>query len=182
MEKQPHLKEELDSSLFQEVILTPLSKAGVVRLEHIKISGKPVRPREGILLESKGGRFLVKRSFFSGRYDGLGQMIEEGDYGITEVQEGAWYIKHAYYSKDGRPKGEYYNINTPVELFPYGARYLDLEVDVVRQVGGEPFIVDREDLALLARDGMIGAKLEKKAVEVAESLMEKLRQGEEGNG
>ncbi len=180
--KQPHLKEELGRTLFRDIILTPLSKAGVVRLEHIKISGTPVRPREGILLESKGERFLIKRSFFSGRYDGLGQTIEEGDYGITEVQEGAWYVKHAYYSKDGRPKGEYYNVNTPVEVFPYGARYLDLEVDVVRPVGGEPFIVDREDLALLARDGMIGADLEKKAAKVAEGLVERLKRGEGGNG
>jgi len=127
------------------------------------------------LLEAKGNQILVKRSFSQGRYDGLDLPIEEGDYSLTEVQEGAWYVKHAYYSKGGRLKGEYYNINTPVELYPYGARYLDLEIDVVRRVGGKPSIVDREDLALLAKDGGIGAGLEKKALEVAEGLLEKLK-------
>ena len=173
--KQPQLRKELDRTVFQEAILIPLSKAGVVRLEHIKVSGKPVRPREGILLETKGNQILVKRSFSQGRYDGLDLPIEEGDYSLTEVQEGAWYVKHAYYSKEGRLKGEYYNINTPVELYPYGARYLDLEIDVIRRVGGKPLIVDREDLALLAKDGGIGAGLEKKALEVAEGLLEKLK-------
>ena len=180
--KQPQLRKKLDRTLFQEAILIPLSKAGVVRLEHIKVSGKPVRPREGILLEAKRNQILVKRSFSQGRYDGLDLPIEEGDYGITEVQEGAWHVKHAYYSKEGRLKGEYYNINTPVELYPYGARYLDLEVDVVRRVGGKPSIVDREDLALLAKDGGIGVGLEKKALEVAESLLERLIQEGEKRG
>ena len=175
IEQQPELKSKLQKSIFQEVILLPLSKAGVVRLEHVKISGKPVRPREGILLEAKGLRIRVRRSFFQGRYDGLDLPIEEGDYGLTEAKEGAWYVKHAYYSKEGRLKGEYYNVNTPVELYPYGARYVDLGIDVVRRVGENPIMVDREDLALLAKDGLIGNRLEKKALEVAESLLKKLK-------
>ncbi|HYB19549.1 MAG TPA: DUF402 domain-containing protein [Thermodesulfobacteriota bacterium] len=169
--KQPQLKEDLDRTLFQEIILTPLSKAGVVKLEHIKIAGKPVRPREGILLGAKGTQILIKRSFSQGRYDGLDLPIEEGDYSLTEAQEGAWYVKHAYYSKEGRLKGEYYNVNTPVELYPYGARYVDLEIDVVRRVGERPFLVDRENLAVLTKDGSIGAGLEKKALEVAQNLL-----------
>lgn len=173
--KQPQLREGLDRTLFQEVILIPLSKAGALRLEHIKISGKAVRPREGLLVEAKGNRVLIKRFFSQGRYDGLDLLIREGDYGITEVQEGEWYVKHSYYSKEGRLKGEYYNINTPVELYPQGARYLDLEIDVVRRVGENPFIVDREDLALLVKDGFIGAGLERKALEVSEELLKKLR-------
>ena len=97
---------------------------------------------------------LVKRSFSQGRYDGLNLPIEEGDYGITEVREGSWCVKHSYYSKGGRLRGDYCNINTPLELYPDGARYL--EVDVVRKVGEKPVIVDRKDLAVLARDGSIG--------------------------
>ncbi len=51
---RPQFAWELDRKLFDEEILLPLSKAGVVRLEHVKISGKPVRPREGVLLEARG--------------------------------------------------------------------------------------------------------------------------------
>ncbi len=71
-------------------------------------------------------------------------------------------------------KGEYCNVNTPVELYPYGARYLDLEVDVIRRPGEAPFIVDREELAILAKDGLVGPGLEKKALQVAEGLLKRM--------
>ena len=173
--EHPQFAEELDRQLFEEEILLPLSKAGVVRLEHVKLSGKPVRPREGLLLESSGGRILVKRSFSQfGRYDGLDLPIEPGDYSLVEVREGDWFVKHTYYSKADRLKGEYCNVNSPVELYPYGARYLDLEVDVIRRAGEAPFIVDREELAVLAKDGLIGPGLEKKALEVADGLLKNM--------
>ena len=173
--KRPKSKSNLEKALFQEAILLPLSKADGVRLEHIKIKGKPVRPREGTLVEGKGNRIVIKRSFSQGRYDGLNLPIEGGDYGLTEVQEGAWHLKHTYFSKDGKLKGEYYNINTPVELYAYGARYIDLEIDVVRRAGGIPFIVDREDLALLVKEGKISRQLGKKAVEEAEQIMREMK-------
>ena len=172
---RPQIAWELDRKLFDEEIMLPLSKAGVARLEHVKISGKPVRPREGVLLESEGGRILVKRSFSQhGRYDGLDLPIEPGDYSLVEAREGDWSIKHAYYSQAGVLKGEYCNVNTPVELYPYGARYLDLEVDVIRRPGEAPFIVDREELAILAKDGLVGPGLEKKALQVAEGLLKRM--------
>jgi len=169
--ERPELKSNLEKALFQEAILLPLSKAEGVRLEHIKMKGKAVRPREGVLVEGKGSRIVIKRSFSQGRYDGLNLPIEGGDYGLTEAQEGAWHLKHTYFSKDGKLKGEYYNINTPVELYAYGARYIDLEIDVVRRAGESPFIVDREDLALLVKEGKISRQLEKKAVEAAEQIV-----------
>ncbi len=172
--ERPKLKKALERDTFREAILFPLSKAGAVRLEHLKIRDKPVRPREGILWEAKETRVLIKRVFSRGRYDGLDLPIEEGDYGLTEVQEGAWHVKHSYFSKDGKLKGEYYNINTPVELYPYGARYIDLEMDVVRRAGEPPFFLDREDLGLLAREGKISRQMEKRVLGVAEELFKRL--------
>ena len=172
--ERPETKPDLGKAVFLEEVLLPLGKAGIVRLEHVKARGKPVRPREGILLEVAEGRILVKRSFSQGRYDGLGLAIEAEDYGLTEAREGAWYVKNAYFSKDGKMKGEYYNVNTPVELYPFGARYIDLEIDVVRRAGERPFIVDREKLELLVKEGKISRPLEKKAFEVADHLIAKL--------
>jgi predicted RNA-binding protein associated with RNAse of E/G family len=80
-------------------------------------------------------------------------------------------VRHSYFSRDGKPIGEYFNINTPVELYPYGARYVDLVVDVIRRAGEAPFMVDREKLAFLAQTGAISPDLEQKAMEVAEGLM-----------
>jgi hypothetical protein len=169
--ERPGSKRKLERNLLQEAILLPLGKAGAVRLEHVKIGGKPVRPREGVLLEAAEGRILLKRSFSQGRYDGLDLPIEGGDYGLTETREGAWYVKNAYFSKEGKLKGEYYNVNTPVELYPFGARYIDLEIDVVRRAGEPPFIVDREKFELLAKEGKISRQLEKKAAEAAEQIV-----------
>ena len=173
--RNPDRKGELEKEIFLEAILFPMKKSGQAKLEHIKPLGKPIRPREGVILEADERRILLKRVFSQGRYDGLGLPIEEGDYSLTEVQEGAWHVKHAYYSAAGKPKGEYYNINTPVELYPYGARYVDLEVDVIRRGEEEPFMVDRDTLAILAKAGRIGVGLEKMALDVAEKLIKDLR-------
>jgi predicted RNA-binding protein associated with RNAse of E/G family len=80
-------------------------------------------------------------------------------------------VKHSYYAGSGKLKGSYFNVNTPVELYPYGARYLDLEVDVVCPLDKKPFLVDQENLSLLAQNGRIGADLMKKALETAEGLL-----------
>jgi len=167
----PARKAGLEEKLFQETIFLPLEKNGIVRLEHMRPSGKAMRPREGVLVNADDQRVVFRRSFFKGRYDGLDLPINEGDYGLTEIREGSWTVKHSYFTKEGRLIGEYYNINTPVELYPYGARYVDLEVDVIRRAGEQPFLIDREKLSLVARQGCIGAALETKAMEVAEELM-----------
>lgn len=172
--QNPAKKEALENELFSEWILAPLQKAGLARLEHIKASGKVIRPREGILVEREGEKFILKRSFSQGRYDGLNLPIQEGDYGLTEVREGAGYVKHSYFSKQGKLKGEYFNINTPVEIYPFGARYVDLEIDVVCPLNGKPVISDRAELALLARKGIVSSRLEKRAIETAEDLVRKM--------
>lgn len=164
-------REALGKQLFADSILIPLEKSGVVRLEHIRPCGRPMRPREGLLLDvSDWSTIIFKRTFRDGRYDGLDLPISAGDYGLTEIKEGAWTIKHTYYTKTGRLIGEYHNVNTPVELYPYGARYVDLEVDVVRRAGEPPVVIDQEKLALLTRKGVIGRRLEAKALRVAEEI------------
>jgi predicted RNA-binding protein associated with RNAse of E/G family len=52
---------------------------------------------------------------------------------------------------------------------------VDLEVDVIRRGEEEPFIVDRDALAILAEAGRITVGLEKMAGDVAEKLIEGLR-------
>ncbi|MCE5245209.1 MAG: DUF402 domain-containing protein [Desulfobacteraceae bacterium] len=175
LKNHPDKKLDIERQLFAGTILHPLEKQGTVKLEHMRPSGKAMRPREGILVAMDDSRIAFKRAFYHGRYDGLDLPIQQGDYCITEVQEGLWYIKHSYFSKGGKLIGEYYNVNTPVELYPFGARYLDLEIDVVRRAGEPPQVIDREKLALLARRGNIGRSLEAKTIEVAEDLMRRVK-------
>lgn len=162
---------ELERSIMREAVLVPLEKSGKVRLEHIRPSGKSMRPREGTIQKVDGHRIVFKRSFSPGRYDGLNLLIRKGDYGLTEVREGEWYVKHSYYSGDRFLIGEYFNINTPVELYPYGARYVDLEVDVIRRAGEKAFEIDREKLSFLVQQGCIDTDLESRAVRVADKIL-----------
>ncbi len=178
--KNPEHKAELGRTLFREAILAPLEKEGVARLEHVRPSGKLMRPREGAIRSMKEDRIVFRRGFSSGRYDGLDLMIRKGDYGLTEFREGGWYLKHAYFSKEHLLIGEYFNINTPVELYPYGARYVDLEVDVIRRAGEEAFVIDREKLDILSQKGCIGKELASKVLHTAEQIVRGLNREKSG--
>jgi hypothetical protein len=175
LERSPDKKQVLEDRLFREEIIFPLETSGLVRLEHMRPSGRPMRPREGVLTSVAAREIVFKRSFSKGRYDGLDIPIQEGDYCVTVIQDGAWYVGHSYFNRDGGLIGKYFNVNTPVELYPFGARYLDLEVDVVHRAGQKPFLIDREKLAFLCRKGCISCDLEKKALAVAEDLLQTLQ-------
>jgi len=173
--KNPDKKDGLDWQAFREIILLPLEKSGLFKLEHIRPSGKPMRPRQGVILDSDAHKMVFHRSFSEGRYDGLDLPIERGDYGLTEVKEGSWIVKHSYYSMEKELKGTYYNINTPVEFYPYGARYLDLEIDVICRSGEKPILIDEEKLAILAKEGRISKALQSSALQAAEELLRSLK-------
>jgi hypothetical protein len=174
LEEDPASRPKLERKLLNDCILMPIVREGVVRLEHVRPSGKSMRPRQGIVEEAGDHRIVFKRSFSEGRYDGLELPIHKGDYCLTELREGEWYIKHRYFSGDHQLIGEYYNINTPVEFYPYGARYVDLEVDVIRRAGEDAFVIDREKLEILAQKGCISTDLEARALVIAEQMLRKL--------
>jgi hypothetical protein len=171
LSQHPEERVELEKRLFKESILEPLIGGRRVKLEHIKPSGKPMRPRLGELYSVRGNRVVFKREFSGGQYDGLNLPINPGDYGLTEVREGKWFTKHSYFSKEHLLIGEYFNINTPTELYPYGARYVDLEVDVIQRAGENAFAIDREKLEVLARKGCVSEDLHTKVLLVSERLL-----------
>ena len=149
-------------------------------INHVKPSGKTLKLK-GEIFEAINNQILkVKRSFKGkGFYDGLKIMKEDGDYGVTEIVEGAWITKHSYFSCEGFLKGEFYNINTPTELYPSQARYIDLEVDVVKPLNKETEIIDLDVLEKSVDEGFISQKLADAAKEVAEKLAKTLKT--EGN-
>jgi len=174
LKDDPSSIQQAGIKLFQELVLGSLGRGGSVRLEHVRVGARPARPREATLIEFSTEGFVVKRRLSQGWYDGLEMPIEEGDYAITEIREGAWSVRHVYYSGTGALKGEYHNVNTPVEMYPYGARYVDLEIDVVRRPGEKAFLLDRERLELLAREGYVSENLRNKALQVAHNILERL--------
>ncbi len=168
---RPEHRVELEKRLFREAILDPLIKGGQVKLEHIRPSGKAMRPRLGVLQSVSENRIVFKREFSKGRYDGLNLPIRKGDFCLTEIKEGEWYVRHSYFSKERLHIGEYFNINTPTEIYPYGARYVDLEVDVIQRVGESAFAIDQDKFEVLIRKGCVGRDLHNKVLLVSEQLL-----------
>ncbi len=176
VEKYPFKIKKMEEAIKKRLILDTLEGGKGLEIEHVKPEGKVIQLQGGEITSLSGDKreMVIRRALKGGRYDGLGLIIEKGDYAITRVREGDWSVKHSYYSAEGELKGEYWNINTPVEFYPEKIRYVDLHVDVVLKRGERPEIIDRDQLERLVEKGYIRGKLALKALQVAEALMQSL--------
>jgi len=94
-----------------------------------------------------------------GVYDGLKTPKDPDDYAITEARLDEWHFKTQYFSRDGEIKGTYINLNTPIELYPYAIRYIDLEADVCVWPDGRVETLDVEKLEEALTKGLVTEKL-----------------------
>ncbi len=178
----PAMRESLSRDMERELIWNGYEPGRELAIEHVKPDGKVVHLSEGEVVEAdfKRRRVVLKRfKFKSGaKYDGLGIPKLEGDYALSEIREGDWHCRHTYFRIDGERIGSYYNINTPVELYPDRIRYVDLEIDVVRFADGRVIIVDEEELDNQFDAGRLGSGLREKSRTEAYALRESLRKEE----
>lgn len=141
---------------------------------HKKANGREI-VFKGIITEVNGEEIRVKRTLKSGgRLDGIGGKINPGDFAITIFKPNEWHIVHKYFDKNGYPKGTYISINTPIEVYPNFARYIDLEVDVIER-GGKKEVIDLEKLERIKKAGMIKEELAQRAIEIANKIKEELK-------
>jgi len=195
IQRFPSRKAELEKKLREDILLGPMKQGGFIGLIHVHPEGKEISLRGGRILSLENRRLVIRREFSGntsqhshhshggqyggqygqrsqyGRYDGLDLPIEEGDYGITEIIENKWFLKHTYYSREGSVKGTYWNINTPIEFYPDHIRYLDLHIDLVQRSGLPPRLIDQEKLELAVANGLINPDLAFRACDVADSLL-----------
>lgn len=171
----PEKLEEL-SSMLKSQLIQGLHKPGApIFIDHVKLNGMVIRLSGGKIISVGKGALSIERRMRGGsKYDGLEEPKEEGDYAITECTEGSWILKHSYFSRDGELKGEFYNINTPIELYPDKVRYVDLEVDVVRKPGEKPRVIDSDKLEEALNEGYVSEKLANEAIARARELAGKL--------
>lgn len=159
-----------------EALIPPIRK--IIGIEHVKPDGEIKILGKGKVISSDAEKRLIRirrEMRPGGRYDGLAVEKEPGDYAITDLQEGAWSYKTSYYSQDGRLKGEYVNINTPIELYPDKVRYIDLEIDIVKEPSGHQGrsltkTIDEGALQRAVEAGFISETLAQRARVIAQEL------------
>ncbi len=178
LSKIPGHRTKVNAGFWEALIKNKGPKKGwLFTLDHVKPDGQRIRigPGEVIEVGNNPLKVTIRRNLKPGKfYDGLDIPIEPGDYAITEIEAGKWWFVHRYYDREGNLKGEYYNINTPVEVYPDGARYVDLEVDIVKWPDGMKEIIDKDKLAQHYEDGVISEKLYRSVLRIAQEVYERV--------
>lgn len=149
----------------------------IVAIQHGKPDGRLVTLGRGPVTDRdrEAGRVTVEREMSpGGTYDALGVERERGDVATTRFTEGNWWYPTVYRDEDGRVKGTYVNVSTPVEVFPEAVRYVDLHVDVVKHADGTVEVVDEDELEGAVADGHVSPELADEALAVAARLEDAL--------
>ncbi|KPV65234.1 MAG: RNA-binding protein AU-1 [Candidatus Bathyarchaeota archaeon BA1] len=149
--------------LFQQTIEAEYPTIGTtIQIEHVKLNGRVFHLGKALVEDYDHDQSMIRFSRVfkrEGTYNGLKTRKEPGDQAITEARIGDWHFKTKYFSRDGQYKGTYINLNTPIELYPYGIRYLDLEVDICIWPDGGVKTLDEEKLEKAVLEGLVTEKL-----------------------
>lgn len=170
-------REEVEKLLKQTIRAKYPIVGSLIEMEHVKLNGKVLNLGKAVIEAFDRPKSLIRfRRVFKrkGVYDGLKTEKAPGDYAVTEAKIGEWYFKTRYYAKDGRYKGTYINWNTPVELYPHGIRYVDLEVDVCVWPNGRVKKLDEKKLKEAMAKGIITPKLARILKEKVQEIMKDL--------
>jgi hypothetical protein len=140
--------EEISDEAKRKLVYDKLTLGRALKIQHVKPEGSVLELTEGRIRRSEDGTLSLHRRILGEgqKYDGLEVPKTKDDYAVTLAVEGSSVIRHSYYSSDGALKGEFCNINTPVEFYPDRIRYVDLEIDVIRRPNEPPEIVDSDKL------------------------------------
>lgn len=151
----------------------------LINIHHVKVDGRTFYLSPGVLFEKKEGLFRVRRKIkgrIKSTYNGLNVSKDPGDYAILTCEFGKWFMRTEYFSSKNTLKGEYWNINTPIEFYfeNFRIRYCDLEIDLIRSAEGEIEIVDDEKLEFAHKLNFISEELKNKAIDIVNDIKEKL--------
>ena len=165
----------LNNAVHEMILKEFLPKEGkLLKIHHIKPNGREVvlGPAKVVMVDNTDGiEYRMFRRFMpGGYYDGIGAPKEAGDYGITLVKLFDKKLITAYFSVENKLKGIYVNINTPIEIYPDGFRYIDLEIDVVLNKDNNIQILDTQKLEKYAEEGIISKDLLEATKNYAEEL------------
>jgi len=165
-------------ALFQETIQEEIPQVGSsIEIEHVKLDGRVFLLGEAIIefFDETNSMMKYTRIFRrEGVYDGLKTPKEPDDTAITEAKISEWHFKTQYFSKNGKSKGTYVNLNTPIELYPWGIRYVDLEIDVCIWPDGKIEVLDEEKFENAVKERLVIQKLIEIAREKLQEILKNL--------
>jgi predicted RNA-binding protein associated with RNAse of E/G family len=190
IEERPEERRYIASKL-EKIVSKDMPKVDdPINIEHVKLDGRNIVLARGRIVETSSKDFVIKRQFrhtnrklklvqeYAEDVDVVG---DEGDYALTQVVPGTMTLFTNYYSKTGRVKGTYVNINTGVEVYPSNGsspgriRYVDLEIDVVRApVDEDPRIIDQHLLKRAVQRGFITEEMAEQSRARAEAAYQQL--------
>lgn len=176
---------DIDNLFRQTIELEYPGADSWVEIEHVKLNGKLLHLGPALLeaYDLDTSALKLRRVFKrEGMYDGLAIRKEPDDYAVTQMRLGDWHFKTQYFSKTGQLKGSYINLNTPIELYPYGIRYVDLETDICVWPDGKFKIFDHEKLEKALKNGIVAERLVTTVNEKLSELVKSIHSdvGEEG--
>ncbi|MEM3055167.1 MAG: DUF402 domain-containing protein [Candidatus Bathyarchaeia archaeon] len=149
-------------------------EGATVDVEHVKLNGAVFRLGQATIETINNEEIKYCRTIRAdGFYDGLGVAKEAGDKAVSQTKPGEWHITTNYFSKDGKWKGAYINLNTPVEVYPTAIRYVDLEVDICIHPNGKTKIIDMEKLEKAFERGFLSKALFERVKNTAKLFTEK---------
>jgi Ribonuclease G/E len=161
-----------------------------INIEHVKLDGRNIVLARGRVVETTSKGFTIRRQFRhtnrklkmnQDTYENVDVVSSEGDYALTQVVPGALSLVTDYYSRDGRRKGTYVNVNTGVEIYPSNGnspgriRYVDLEIDVVKApITENPRIIDQHLLKRAVQRGFITEEMANQSRSKAQAICDEL--------
>jgi hypothetical protein len=187
IEERPDEKKYITSKLEKVFQRDMPKKEDPINIEHVKLDGRNIVLSRGRVIEREQTSFKIRRQFrYTSRKlkilqdypDNVDVPHDEGDYAVTTVVPGSLTLVTDYYSRDGKLKGTYINVNTGVEVYPSignspgRIRYIDLEIDVVAPIQGEIRIIDQHLLKRAVQRGFITQEMADQAWRKAESVYE----------
>jgi len=170
-------REEVEKLLKQTVRANYPIVGSLIEIQHVKLYGKVLNLGKAVIeaFDHPGSLIRFRRVFKKkGIYNGLRIEKALGDYAITEAKIGEWHFKTWYFAKDGRYKGTYINLNTPIELYSHGIRYVDLEVDVCVWPNGRVKKLDEKKLKEAMAERIITPRLARTIKEKLQEIMGEL--------
>lgn len=150
--------------------IEPIEVGDSLRFNHLKPDGSTPDFGRGRVIDVEEGEIQLQRRVDSSP---AGLPSEGAEYAVTSVEEDSWMIISEYFDGNDESTGMFVNINTPVEVYPWEVRYMDLCVDVVLQ-GDEVELIDSGELDEHVAEGRISEELAQRAREAAEDIYEEL--------